>query len=329
MRGYIETVNLFRNKALTVNGKTTISDEFPVGEGWFQLNLRFNIVVTIGTGSGAINEGELALLKNIFFKTDRGENICNLPGRALYKIGAIKAGSPPTKDAIAAASATYTVTVPIYFTDKSMMREEDTILDTSRYSALQLETQIGTVADLFSTVGTSSITVSLDCDVVRVKGLLPKEAKPVATIYYDVRPSVDTSTATLLMVERAADLFYKRFYLHTATSAVAGSPFSGINANTVIDRLDLRDQSGFIVKDRIFDMIQKFNKDEYSLESVLTGIAVLDFVKDKSIQSALASAGKPLLQFTWVNGSGGGVANANVSLACEGIRALKEFVTPR
>src|SRR3990167_7200801 len=158
MRGYIESIGLIDTQALVVWAKKGFSDELAVGEGWYRADVRVGIVVTIGTGSGAIAEGELLFIKNVTLKTDRGEYICNLPGRALYKIAHVKAGSAPDKDAIAAASATYYVNLPIYFAEHERLgfpRPEDTILDTKRHNSLTLEVQCGTVADLFTTVGTS------------------------------------------------------------------------------------------------------------------------------------------------------------------------------
>lgn len=99
MRGNAEYVNIVTGQALQLNGKTVISDPLPVGEGWYRAMLRIGIVFTVGSGTTPITEGELHFIKNILFKTDRGEIICNLPGKALYKIASYKAGIvTPRKD---------------------------------------------------------------------------------------------------------------------------------------------------------------------------------------------------------------------------------------
>jgi hypothetical protein len=324
MRGYAEPVNIISGKALVVGGKTTISDELPVGEGWYRAYLRLKLVVVIGTGTGAISEGELKFIKNILFKTDRGEILYNLPGRAIYKMGVVKAGTTPVKDAIAAASATYQVTLPLYFAEAFHLanRPEDTILDTSRYSSLQLEITLGTVADLFTSVGTSSITVTADLEVVRTKGLLPAGGKPIAHVYNDQRPPVDANSTTFILLERANDLAIKRLLIHSCTSGSAGVAWGGTTADTIQDVVNLKDQSGFIVKDRIHTMIQNENKEYYGLEAALNGVEVLDFVQDLSIQSALVTGGKSLLQYQWTNQAGVG-ASSFVSVAVEGVRGLK------
>jgi hypothetical protein len=325
MRGNAEYVNLISGQALQVNGKSVFSDPLPVGEGWYRANLRIGIVFTVGTGTTPITEGELHFIKNILMKTDRGEIICNLPGKALYKIASFKGGIvAPRKDAIAAASATYYVNLPIYFADhyRTMDRPEDTILDTKRYSSMTIEIQLGTVADLLSTVGTSSVTATLDVEVVRTKGILPKQGGPIAVISYDFRNPVDANTLQYVLLERAQDLAYKRLYVHSCTGGTAGVPFAGTNSDAVQNVVSIKDQAGFIIKDRIHRMIQESNQLDYQLESILTGMEVHDFVQEGSIQAALATAGKSLLQYQWSNQGGVG-ANYIVTVASEGLRSLK------
>lgn len=324
MRGNAEYVNLIIGQALQVNGKTVVSDALPVGEGWYRMNLRFGLVFTVGTGTTPITEGELHFIKNILFKTDRGEIICNLPAKALYKIASFKAGIvAPRKDAIAAASATYYIDVPIYFAEhyRLMDRPEDTILNTTRYSSMTLEVQLGTVADLLSTVGTSSVTATLDVEVVRTKGQLPKEGGPIAVISYDYRNPVDASVLQYVLLERSNDLAYKRIYAHSVTGGVAGTPFQGVNSDAVQNVVSIKDQSGFIIKDRIHRMIQESNQLDFQLESIITGMEVHDFVQEGSIYAALTTAGKSLLQYQWTN-QAGVAANYIVTVATEGVRAL-------
>jgi hypothetical protein len=330
MRGYIESVNLIRNRALSIGTRSGFSDELAVGEGWYRVDVRIAIIFVVGTGTTAIAEGELQFVKNVTLRSDRGEYIANIPGRALYKIAHTKTGAAPDKDAIAAASATYMVNLPIYFCEHERLgfpRPEDTILDTKRYSSLTLEVQLGTVADLLTTVGTSSVTAALDLDVVRTKGPLPQDAKgndlvrPMGYTYHDVRPPVDASTLTSILLERAADLLVRRYYLFSVTGGTTGVPFSGVASNAIVDIFSIKDQSGYVYKDRIFRMIQNDNKNYFSIEAWPVGLIVIDFVQDRSMQSALITAGKSLLNATWSNQGSPG-AGSLVSCVTEGIRRL-------
>lgn len=318
----VEFFNLLLSEPLVVNGRTTLGRNFPLGEGWYKLSLRFNISLTIGTGSGAINEGEMLFIRNVLLRTSQGEVLVNLPGRALYRIANFKNGTPPRKDTLAAATGTYRVDVPIFFTDDMLMRPEDTILDTFRYSSLSLDVTLGSVSDLLTTPGTATVTCTLDAEVVRTKGQLPPEALPFAHISYDSVPPVDAASTTFIDLERSTDLQYKRLYCFASANGTAGVLFSGAPADDVQDRESVSDQTGFIIQERVHEMIQNGNKLDYSLESIPAGFTVFDFVRDGSINSVLISGEKSRLQYRW-NNKAGVAANDIVSVAHESIRSLK------
>ena len=322
-RGYIERANLVTNAALATGGGTTIfSKEFPMGEGWYTMNLKIALTVVIGTGAGAISEGELNIIKNVLLKTDRGEIIVNLPGRALYKIATFQNSSPPNKDAIAAASATYNVNLPIRFADPKMVRPEDSILDTSRYNAVTLQLTIGSVSDLFTAPGTATVSATATIEVERSLGALPEKAKPHYHVSYDFRPPVDANTTTTIDIERSADMAVKRLYVHSGTSGTAGTPFSGANADSIQNVVTIKDQNRFIEKERVHRMIQEHNKNEAFLEALIAGVEVFNFVADGCVPSALATGNKSVLQYTWTNQGGVG-ANSIVTVAEEMLRTLK------
>ena len=331
MRGYTERPNLITGSALTVGGQSQFSKEFPMGEGWFSMTLVINIILVVGTGTTPLTEGELLFVKNVLLRTDRGEILCNLPGRALWKIAVFKNGCLPYKDAIAAASATYQVHLPIFFCDPeggplNMLRPEDTILDTSRYNSVSLLVTCGTVADLLGTPGTATVTATLDLEVERTFGLLPGNkpgtgGKPIAHINYDLRPPVDASVNQSIDIERSADMSLKRLYLFTGSSGTGGVPWSGTASDAIIATLQVKDQNRFIEKDRKWKQIQMQNKTDSQLESILSGCVYSDFTSDKSIAAALATADKSVLQATWTNGAA--PANSIVTLTQEAVRTLK------
>jgi len=319
----IEQISHLRTQPLVLGSPTNLGKDFPLGEGWYRLMLRFNLAVTIGTGAGPVTEGELLIIKSIALRNSAGEILVNsLPGRALYKIATSKGGTPPRKDAIAAATATYSVSIPIYFIDPRMLIPEDTILDTSRYSSIALDIQMGTVADLFTAPGTASMTANLDVEIERTKGFLPKKAKPVLHIFYGAMQSADASVQTFIDIDRSPDVGYKRFYAHASSAGAAGGVFTGANADDVQALESVLDQSGYIVRERFHEMIQNQNKDDYSLETILAGISVIDFVRDGSINSSLYPGDRSRLQYAWSNKAGVAAGDV-VSLAFEAVRGLK------
>jgi hypothetical protein len=331
MRGYVERPNVITGAALNPSGQTPFSNQFPMGEGWFTMLLEINIAVVIGTGAGAVSEGELLFIKNVLLRSDRGEIICNLPGRALWKIAALKAGSLAYKDAVAASTGTYRVSLPIFFVDPefgpfNMLRPEDTLFDTFRYNAVSLLITLGSVSDLYTAPGTATVTATLDVELERTYGKVPGDApgtggKPIAHINYDYRPPVDNNAAQSIDIERSADMSLKRIYLHTSSSGVGGTPWSGTNADDRITSITVKDQSRFIEKDRLWRQLQHMNKLDTALETWLAGVAFFNFVADRSIASALATADKSVLQAVWVNNVQ--AANSIITLTQEAIRTLK------
>jgi len=319
----LEQISHFRALALALGAPNTLGKDFPLGEGWYRLMLRFSIDITIGTGAGPVAESELLIIKSIIMRTSAGEVLCNLPARALYKIAAMKMGTVPRKDAMAAATAVYTVDVPIFFVDDRMKRPEDTILDTSRYSSMTLEITVGTIADLFTAPGTAVLnSIKLDADIERTKGRLPKQGLPAFHIFYGAAQSQDASVQTFIDIDRAPDIGYKRFLAHGSATGVAGGVFTGANADDVQSLESIIDQSGDIVRERLHEVIQNQNKLDYSLETVLAGITVFDMVRDGSINSSLYPGDRSRLQYKWTN-KAGVAASDIVSLVFEAIRGLK------
>jgi|SRR5882724_1653874 len=323
-RGNSELIEVFRSRALTIGGPTTFQgQDFPYGEAWLRMILRINVALVVGTGTTALAEALMRVVRAIQFQTDRSEIICNgAPGRLLYKIGVSKAGTPPDLDTFAAASATYSIMMPIWFADPLMLKPEDTILDTRRYNSVVLRVTMGTVADLLGTVGTSSITATVDCYIERLKGRLPDEIRPLFYQEYGFRGPVDPTTVLSLDLERANDLSYKRLY-HFAgnTTTAAGVPFSGDAANAVTSDITLDDGATPPVLNNLFDVMQRQNREDYSLETRLNGWGIIDLVRDGSHQSAVYSGDRARLQEKWTTGTLG--TTPQITVGYEGYRTIR------
>lgn len=343
-RAYTEKMNVIQAAALNPGGRSVFTNQLPLGEGWYRMDLRFNILFTVGTAAGitAGADYELRVLRSIQIRTDKGEIICNLPGRALHKIAWIKSGSEPYRDIFAAVGAptNYSVHVPIYFADPHAARPEDTALDTARYNSVTLDITMGPFADLTNAVGTGTYTATLDVDLIRSKGPLDKDARPVAHISYDFRQPVDAFTTTVIDLERATDLWLRRLYVHSTVAGLPlnnGQPLWGTNSDAIQNLVNIQDQSGFIVQQRIHQMVQMGNKIEYDLASyaddvaapannhgiAIAGWEVHDFMAvDDSINSALFTGNKSILQYRW-NNQAGVAANSYITAVTESHRTLK------
>lgn len=323
-RGSTELIEVFRGRTLAVGAPTSFQgQDFPYGEAWYRLLLRINLALVVGTGTGALSEALYRIVNAIQFQTDRSEIICNaIPARPLIKLATIKAGTPPDADTFAAASATYSFEIPIWFADPLMMKPEDTILDTRRYNSVVLRVTMGTVADLLSTPGTASYTATLDCYVDRSKGRLPDEAKPLLYPEYGFRGPVDPTAVLSIDLERAADLSYKRILsFYGVGTTQAGKAFSGDPSGVGFNDLTLDDGATPPILNQLFDQVQRQNRGDYSLETKLTGWSIEDFVRDGSVQSALFSGDRSRLTQKWTVGTLG--ATPQVAVAYDGYRVIR------
>lgn len=322
-RGYVRYSNLIKGAVLSPGNPTNFSKELPMSDGWYKALLRINIVLTVGTGTTPLSEGELRFIKKVTFKTDRGEIICDVPGRALYKFGQYIYSVALRKDNIAAANGTYRVTLPIVFADPRMARPEDTILDTKRYNSCNLEVTLGTVSDLLGVPGTATVTATMDFDIVHSLGPIPAPAEPHFHMSYTYRQPVDANVTTEIDLDRSSDMSIMRILTHESSSGTAGVPFSGNNADDVKDIVKIVDQDGStIVKDAVHEMIQDCNQQDGALDAIMSGYEIFDFVKDGSITSALSTGNKSTLKYQWTN-KAGVAANDIVTLATQSIRTLK------
>jgi hypothetical protein len=320
-----EYINVFMGKPLTNGGRTEFSKELNFGNGIEFIDLILNLAVTIGNGSGAIAQGELQFVKNVEFYTDNGEVHCGpATGRELYEADLKKSETAPSIDAIAAASATYQVPLRIWKSDPLMSDDEmhASILDMDRYGSVTLALTIGTVADLFTTPGTSSVVATLDCYVQRrTEGLAPEERPSVYSVFRSL-PPVNPQTTPYIDLDRAANLRIKRVHIHT-TDGAGSSPTSGVAADDVLESVNIETLRGFIMRAVQWTAGKWKNKRAYKMESLRTGVVTLDFCEgSKSLVAAFKTwLAMPLLRLNLVESAGIDAA-PQVTVCYEGVKPL-------
>jgi len=318
----LEYTKILSGQVLNVANVTTLGKEFPLATGYLVMNLRINLTLVAGNAANPIAGGELQFIKKINLITDAGEVLCNLPGAALFEIALYKSGTLPRISAIAAADDVYNIDLPVFFYDPMLLRPFDTVLDTSRYNQLNLEVTLGSVADLFGTPGTATVTATLDVEVLRTSEVLPDKAKPVLHINYEFDQPVDANNISAIEIARSQDLTIKRLLIKTGSTGQTGVAFSGIRADDVIDTVSIEDHNGFIVRNRIHEMIQDANKLMYSFEAARVGIQIHDFVADGSMSTALYTGDKSKIELNWINKTTV-AADDIVTVVREGARTLK------
>lgn len=322
-RGNTEVVPVFIGRAMNKGQQNSYSDGFPLGEGIRRLICRANFSLTIGTGTGAIAEGELLLIKSLNFRSNRGDKFFNMvPGRALWRIDQVKSGTLNYKDAVAASTAVYTVQWNMWFSDPLLNPDERdrTILDTSRYDSVAFDITFGTEADILTTPGTSVLTITMDMYAERYRGVLPANRRPKDMIEYTLPASINPTAATELNFEKGADLAIKRAYLTAFNSATLGTPFTGTPSDTTLADISVDTSDGKFWDTLVFAVAGNMNKAEYTMESKQTGQVVIDFVKDGNLDSAVFAGGKSRFKIQWTNGT---LSTSQVSAVIEGIRPLR------
>lgn len=298
---------------------------FPYGQVYNILWLDFYLTVAIGTGTGAITEGELMYIKNILIKSDKHDVLVNATGRSLwYRARRIQKVNSPYKDAMAAASATYKVSIPIHFkNDNENRRPHDTALDMSGVEYFEVNVTLGSVADLFTTVGTSTVSTALNITVE--KSLLPadKANAPLMQLYLYDMPPQDPTVSQNIEFEKTKTLGIRKLMIFTSNNtASAGVRWTGQGINTIFSRVTFEDEMRQLHQQIAADNIQFDNLNDFPLSAVPAGLYIFDMEKDHSFWSAYGVGGKARVNLNWTNGAGA-VAGTQVSVLLDAIKTLR------
>ncbi len=313
--------NVVTGAALTKSGTTVFRDQFPLGQGWYVLDLIFHFALTVGTGTGAIVEGTLNILKNIQLKTDIDGLCVNVPGRALYRMAQYFNHTAPILTTLAATDGTYHVHIPLTFCLPFMKRPEDSLLDTARYRGVELYITLGNETDLLTTPGTAAVVSTVDINIVHTAELLAAKARPIVYPYYSFYAPVNPANQTYIEIEKSPDFALGSAFLFAANSATAGVPFNGTASDNTLKTLQLETQAEHLVRAVPAIALQARAKLDRHLETWPTGWYVMDFLKDGSVMSAIATGDKSKLQLNWVNDT---LSTSQVTAAVHGFRQLKK-----
>lgn len=311
-------ISIFTGRALVLNNVNSFSRDFPKDGFWAKLLLRFKFVLTNTTGTGALSEGELQIVKKITFRTDKGEYpVLNCPARFLYRVDEKKSSTPAVKDAASATAGTFYIDIPIYFIDPLSRKPLETIFDSTRYDSVQLDIDMGGVANWLGTVGDSAITATLDCYYEPVDTI--PAVRPTKYLQFGTTTPVDPSSSTVALLEKKTAIDYKRLYVFTTNSASTGVTHSGAANSSVISQLDLETNEGYLYKTVLSDMINRRNKQDFRLETRTTGEYTIDLVKDGDSNRAIKALRYSKLQINWTNDT---LSTSQVSVGYEALKDL-------
>ena len=250
MRLVQEAKRLFSGQVLPQGGTYPIRTEFPVGgEVYNTIRLIFHNSVTVGDAANPVLRGGYNIVRNIIFRSARGEEFVVCPGMGMHQLNWMLNGVEPVYDNIAAGTAVYDTIIDLPFSMRMLARKEDLAVHTARYSHVELDLSIGTIADLFTTNTTGTNVTTLDIVLFRNKSGLYASGEPLAAPYIKHYPQYQIARG-YLDVESAYDLSMLGFIAFSqdmdATNGYVpcvGVPYSGVEAD-LLNWLTFKDNLG-------------------------------------------------------------------------------------
>lgn len=312
--------NVYNGVAINKGNITILRDAWPLAEGWYALIMTFKFVLTNTTGTTAISEGLLNILKDIMLKTDYDGIIFKGNGRQLVRRAQIQAGTLPYFDTTSVTAGTYYVQVPFFFANPRSQRPEDTILNTARYKNIELHVTAGDVSDLMSSVGDSVVTITADISLIRTALPLDTSNAPIYLPYVMGLPPVDPNVQQYIDIEKNLDMAVRNFLIFTTNSATGGIPCSGTPASNVLKNLTVYDNFNTPFRNIPINQLIYENKQQYQLETALTGVVCVDFMPNDSNFSAYVTGNKAVLQLQWTNDT---LSTSQVTAMIDGVKRMK------
>lgn len=211
---------------LPAGSVTTLTNIFPLdGTGYYRIRLVLRGTVAAIVAPWA--EGMYRWIKGVTLKTARGEVLYNnVPGMALYFLNAFLDHHTPQHDKLLAAGAATVAVLDLPLAMPFLARPEDTVLDSGRYSNLELQITTGTLADLSAAAAVDwTAPPTLDVEIIETLSALTADgkSKPYAHPYVTTYPLIHANVQTFWNLESSPDLVLFGFFIanHDAT----GIPF--------------------------------------------------------------------------------------------------------
>lgn len=288
---------------VTPGALNTFINNWPKGPGIYETDLHLQLTLTVGTATGPITDGILNYIKQITFKGDTKDTFVNqLSARAIVMGPSfIKSGGITNFDQIAAASGVYDVWIKIYHWDPLEVRPEDTFLDTRLYDQLKLTISLGSMADLFTTPGTASVTATCDIQAWMSYDDMPANVRTIGFTSYGTPGPQDVTQRQYIQLVRDDSVLYKRIYLQTASAG--GGTWYGPNSDSIISQLFMTTTADTFLNGVPWENLQQLSQERYKLAAVMAGRNVIDLTYARSNRSALYSD-RNNLRVAWTNAAG-------------------------
>ena len=336
-----EEVVLFTGRALNPSATTVVNTDFPIdGTGWERIRIHLHGVLAAVVTPFA--DGLYRFLKGITLRTSRGEVLYDsVPGMAVYRLNQFFYHSDPHHDRAVAAGATIDAILDLPLGFPFLNRPEDTYLDTSNYSNVELQLQTGSL-DVFAPAAPATCPVTFGISIIRTLSALggDKKSKPVNHPYVKAYQNIATGTALQWDLESSMDLGLFGFFIqnHDILLVEGAVPFCHPAAGNVdhIATVTFRDSLRSYVDAVPMTSFQKTRKDltpyqfydgqapaivATEIATSRLGIYPHFFVRNGSVNEQFATGRKSLIQARFTLNAAAGTERAD--LCVWGQRAMR------
>ena len=322
---------------LTNAAVNRFSNIFPLdGTGWTKIILNFHATIDWTDAAVVDRRGLYRYIKGINLKTSRGEVIVdNVCGQAFYIVTSIMNRVSPVHDVILAADGVYDGVIELVLAPTFLNRMEDLILDTGRYSNLELSITTGSVLDFLDDADGETVVCTVDIEVERTLAALSPDgkSKPYAHAYYRQYGPHVYSAQNFFDLESSLDLGLFGFALKVAATGVT-CPFDGAGVDnltqltfkdsvrTWVDRAMPWGLKQELHNDLIFEAQNIYIATPAVTEQVvypLLGVYHHKFVRNGSINEHYATGKKASIRVEYTDATTTDIGN----LVVWGMRALR------
>lgn len=319
-RGNSEMISVEQDRVLNNSASNPIANIFSFGQGWHELCLRFKAVVTTGSEANAVTDGLARYIKGITVKNSRGQILYNsIPGLFFVYDHLYQTKVAQPLDTITTGSHTWYGQFTIRFNDRLMARPQDTALDTTGYNNFLVQIDTGSISDFFGTIGTATVVVTVSTSIAATSGPWPKNVSVMGLPYVYMAGPLDPSSSLIQKIDRQADILVKRIWLFAQNSAIVGTPFTGTFADTTFSKVKLDLLNTLPVNNIYWNELQAQNVKQYGV-AASTGVAVIDFCKDRSLSSALYMGDKQRADLIMTVGA---LSTSQLSIVIDAVQSPK------
>lgn len=282
--------------------ETKVSDKFLIGPAYKRIYADVAINYTQSSGTGAIAEALLRLIKQVNLTTSDGENISTkTPGRFLYRLNQWRNGGQGGRlDTFAATSGVYRTLVELPF-DEPLVRPSERyrhILNSAFYKSLTFGLFLGNVNDLLASPSGDTFTATMDLYADVMDDLLPQAHWPKDYVQYGLAGQVQAlSGQNYVELDKSANLGYKRIITGVMTSGASGVAFDGTPSDSAVSSYSIKPTGDYILQQVSWEGGKSLAMRDGNFPAPLSGLQFYDWIRGpRTLDAVYKMAGQTTFQ---------------------------------